>query len=187
MNFPLYIAKRYLFTKTSNNAINIITIIASFGVIVSTLALFIVLSGFSGLQTFSYSLLEVSDPDIKITSTQGKSFVFTEDIQQILNKNEQIKAASKIVEERVLLKYKDKEHIAYIKGVDNNYNRITQIDSVIAIGQWLDPEFINTAVLGGGIADKLSLRFSNYGEPLQIFVPKAGKGYSLNPNAAFNF
>ena len=80
MNFSLYIAKRYLFSKTSNNAINIITIIASFGVIVGSLALFIILSGFSGLRTFSYSLLEASDPDIKITSAKGKSFVFTKDV-----------------------------------------------------------------------------------------------------------
>ena len=80
--FSLYIAKRYLFTKTSNNAINIITIIASFGVIVGSLALFIILSGFSGLRTFSYSLLDVSDPDIKITSIKGKSFFITDDVHK---------------------------------------------------------------------------------------------------------
>ena len=80
MNFSYYIAKRYLFTKTSNNAINIITIIASFGVIVGALALFIILSGFSGLRTFSYELLDVSDPDIKITSHKGKSFFITESL-----------------------------------------------------------------------------------------------------------
>jgi lipoprotein-releasing system permease protein len=79
LNFSLYIAKRYLFTKTSNNAINIITIIASFAVIVGSLVLFIILSGFSGLRTFSYSLMDASDPDIKITSVKGKSFLITED------------------------------------------------------------------------------------------------------------
>ena len=87
MSFPLYIAKRYLFTKTSNNAINIITIIASFGVIVGSFALFIILSGFSGLRTFSYSMLDVSDPDIKITTVKGKSFLFDDNIQNILTNN----------------------------------------------------------------------------------------------------
>ena len=80
MNFPLYIAKRYLFSKSSNNTINIITLIATIGVIIGTLALFIVLSGFSGLRTFSVRFLNTSDPDIKITASQGKSFHFTDSI-----------------------------------------------------------------------------------------------------------
>jgi lipoprotein-releasing system permease protein len=104
LSFPLYIAKRYLFTKTSNNAINIITIIASFGVIVGSLALFIILSGFSGLRTFSYSLLDVSDPDIKITAAKGKSFLFTEDVHQALKEEASIKIMSNIIEERVFFK-----------------------------------------------------------------------------------
>ena len=86
MNFPFYIAKRYLFSKNSNNAINIITFIASFGVIVGSLALFIVLSGFSGISNFTLSLLDVSDPDIKITATKGKSFILTDSVQKPFNK-----------------------------------------------------------------------------------------------------
>lgn len=185
MNFSYYIAKRYLVAKNSNNAINIITLIASFGVIVGSLALFIILSGFSGLRVFSYSLLDVSDPDIKITATQGKTFLFTEEVHQILQNNQEIKASSKIIEERVFLRYKGKEHIAYIKGVDENYANITQIDSALHVGAWLDPEFQNTAVIGNGISYKLSLGILNFGEPLKLYVPKPGKGYILNPSAAF--
>lgn len=184
MNFPFYIAKRYLFTKTSNNAINIITIIASFGVIVGSLALFVILSGFSGLRTFSYSLLDVSDPDIKITSVQGKSFIYSDDIQQLLNQNNTIKTLSSIVEERVFLEYNDKNEIAYIKGVEENYNSITQIDSALTLGNWLDKDLSNTAVLGNGISRKLSLGILNFGEPLSILVPKPGIGF-INPNNAF--
>ena len=184
MNFPFYIAKRYLFTKTSNNAINIITIIASFGVIVGSLALFVILSGFSGLRTFSYSLLDVSDPDIKISSVQGKSFIYSDDIQQLLKKNNSIKSLSSIVEERVFLEYNDKNEIAYIKGVEENYNSITQIDSALTLGNWLDKDLSNTAVLGNGISRKLSLGILNFGEPLSILVPKPGIGF-INPNNAF--
>lgn len=184
MSFPLYIAKRYLLTKTSNNAINIITIIASFGVIVGSLALFIILSGFSGLRTFSYSLLEVSDPDIKITAVKGKSFLFTDDVQQILKNNTSIKVISKVIEERVFLKYKDKDEIAYIKGVEENYNSITQIDSALHIGNWLDTNYTNTAVIGYGISRKLSLGILSFGEPLQVMVPKKGKGF-INPQKPF--
>ena len=184
MNFPLYIAKRYLFTKNGNNAINIITIIASFGVIVGSLALFIILSGFSGLRTFSYSLLDVSDPDIKITSNKGKSFLYTDDVHQSLTNNTLIKAASNVIEERVFLEYNDKNEVAYIKGVQENYTSITHIDSVVHLGNWLDEEFTNTAVVGNGISRKLSLGILNFGEPLSIMVPKPGVGF-VNPNNAF--
>ncbi len=184
MNFSIYIAKRYLFTKTGNNAINIITIIASFGVIIGSLALFIILSGFSGLRTFSYGLLDVSDPDIKVTSVKGKSFIITYDIQQILDSNQAIETCSKVIEERVFLEYNDKSEIAYIKGVEDNYTKITQIDATLSQGSWLDTTFLNTAVIGRSIAYKLSLGVRSFGEPLQIMVPKPGTGF-INPNNAF--
>ena len=184
MNFPRYIAKRYLFTKTSNNAINIITIIASFGVIVGSLALFIILSVFSGLRTFSYGLLDVSDPEIKITAVKGKTFLFTENVQQVLENNSSIKNSSKIIEERVFLEYNNKSEIAYIKGVEANYTSITQIDAALITGSWLDESFTNTAVIGRGISNKLSLGILNFGEPLSIMIPKPGTGF-INPKNAF--
>ena len=184
MNFSLYIAKRYLFSKTGNNTINIITIIASFGVIVGSLALFIILSGFSGLRTFSYSLLDVSDPDIKVSSIKGKSFIITDHIQQILDSNSTIKSSSKVIEERVFLEVKDKSEIAYIKGVEHNYTKITQIDAALVQGNWLDTTFVNTAVIGRSIAYKLSLGMGIFEAPLQIMVPKPGIGF-INPNNAF--
>lgn len=180
MNFPFYIAKRYLFTKTSNNAINIISIIASFGVIVSSLALFVILSGFSGLKTFNYSLLDVSDPDIKIIPVKGKSFILNSTIKSILKKNKDIKESAEVIEERVFLEYNDKNGISYIKGVTNNYRNITQIDAAINIGNWLQNDFENTAVIGEGISRKLSLSILNFGEPLTIMIPKPGTGF-INP------
>ncbi|PQJ80454.1 ABC transporter permease [Polaribacter porphyrae] len=184
MSFPLYIAKRYLFSKTSNNAINIITIIASFGVIVGAAALFIILSGFSGLRTFSYSLLDASDPDIKIISKKGKSFIYTDNINSILKKDLSIKEFAKVIEERVFLEYNDKNEIAYIKGVQDNYSEIIQIDSSLFQGNWLDKNYINTAVVGRTIANKLSLGINNFIEPLSIMVPKPGTGF-INANNAF--
>ncbi|MFQ3305007.1 MAG: lipoprotein-releasing system permease protein [Polaribacter sp.] len=184
MVFSYYIAKRYLFSKTSNNAINIITIIASFGVIIGSLALFIILSGFSGLRTFSYSLLEVSDPDIQITTTIGKSFLVTEDLEQKINANTSIKESSKVIEERVFLEYNEKTTIAFIKGVEENYTKISQIDSALNAGIWLQKEFGNTAVIGRGLSNKLSLGILNYGEPLKIMIPKPGKGF-INPRRPF--
>jgi len=179
LNFSLYIAKRYLFSKSSANAINIITIIATFGVIVSSLALFVILSIFSGLKTFNFSLLNASDPDIKILPKTGKTFLFSSEIQEILNTNSNITAYSKVIEERVFLKHGDKNHIANIKGVDTNYTHTVAIDSSIFVGTWIDPEFKNTVVIGNGISYKLSLGVLNFGENLEIYVPKPGKGFVL--------
>ena len=184
MKFSLYIAKRYLFSKTSTNAINIITFIAVFGVVVGSLALFVILSGFSGLRTFSDSMLSDSDPDIKITATVGKTFVYSDQIHQKLLDQKEIKETSKIIEERVYLKYGDKSQVAFIKGVDKNYNKIIPIDSLLTVGTWIDPQFNNTAVIGYGISYNLSLGVLNFGKPLQIMVPKPGKGF-VNVNNAF--
>ena len=173
-----------MFSKTSTNAINIITIIASFGVVVSSIALFVILSGFSGLRTFSYSLLDVSEPDIKISAAIGKSFYFTDAIQTILDSNPTIEEVSKVIEERVFLEYNGKNEISYIKGVDQNYNKVTQIDSAIVVGNWLDFQFVNTAVLGRTISNKLSVGVYNFGEALQIMIPKPGMGF-INPQNAF--
>jgi len=186
VNFPFYIAKRYLFAKSGNNTINIITIIASFGVIVGSLALFIILSGFSGFKTFTNGMLDFSDPDIKITANKGKSFLLTDSIISTLKESADIEAHAEVVEERTFLQYKQRDHIAFIKGVGNNYMSITRVDSTLSVGQWLDPNFINTGVVGIGIADKLSLSIFSFGEPLQVKIPKPGKGLILSESSAFN-
>ena len=186
MNFSFYIAKRYLFAKSGNNAINIITIIASFGVIVGSLALFIILSGFSGFKNFTNEMLDYSDPDIKITAVKGKSFLVTGAIANLLKENPEIKASANVVEERAFLQYKQRDHIAFIKGVSNNYMSITRVDSTLRVGQWLDPDYVNTGVIGSGIADKLSLNVFSFGETLSIRIPKPGKGLILSESSAFN-
>lgn len=147
------------------------------------MALFIILSGFSGLRTFSYSLLDTSDPDIKITPSKGKSFVFSSEIEQYLKNNINIKSYSRVVEERAFLQHKYKQQITHLKGVDNNYNQVIKIDTILNMGTWLDESFLNTAVIGNGISYKLSLGILNFNEALQITVPKAGKGFLSLKNA----
>lgn len=177
MNFPLYIAKRYLFSKSSNNTINIITLIATVGVIIGTMALFIVLSGFSGLKTFSINFLQTSDPDFKITSVKGKTIEFTESIKSKINAVNGIAHYTKVIEERAFFDFKNKTHLAYIKGVEENYLKINNIDTAIVIGDWIDFNFKNNVVVGNGISNKLSMGINDYLEPLKIYVPKAGSGY----------
>ena len=129
-------------------------------------------------------MLDVSDPDIKITSTKGKSFILDKNIKQHIEDKSSILGYSKVIEERVFLEYADKNEIAYIKGVDDNYTTITKIDSAIYIGDWLDKNYRNTAIIGRATALKLSLGVNSYGKPLTIMVPKPGKGF-VNPRNPF--
>ena len=185
MNFPLYIARRYLLSKSSNNAINIITLIATLGVIVSTIALFVVLSVFSGLKDFSLSFIRTSDPDLKITSTRGKSFHFSDSIEQALVKDK-IAAYTKVIEERVFLSYGEKSHVASIKGVDSNYLNVNRLDTAVYYGNWVNYDHKYTVVVGSAISTSLSIASYDFLETLKIYVPKPGKGYITNPKTAFN-
>lgn len=181
MNFSLYIAKRYLLSKKGSSTISIITGIATMGIIVVSAALFVVLSGFLGLKNFSLQFLNASDPDIKISSSRGKSFMVTDSIIKLLKNDKNIVAYSKVIEERAFFEYHKKTHIAYLKGVDTNYSRINQIDTTVVRGSWLDADFPKGVVVGSGIAGTLSVGIFNYDEPLKIYVPKPGKGYISNP------
>jgi len=185
LNFPFYIAKRYLFSKSSNNTINIITLIAALGVIIGTLALFIVLSGFSGLRTFSIGFLNTSDPDLKISSIKGKSFDFNSKIETILNQEKGIASYSKVIEERAFFDFHNKTHIAYIKGVDSNYTNVNKIDTTVYVGTWLDKDIPLGVVVGNGISNALSVGIFEFIEPLKIYVPKPGKGYITDPKKCF--
>ena len=185
MNFALYIAKRYLFTKSSNNAINIMTIIAASGVVVAAAALFIVLSGFPGLKDFSLEFSSFVDPDLKIIPEQGKSFVLTGKDSTALSTIEGIASYSKIIEERIIIEFDNKNVLASLKGVDENYLKVTSMDSMIIRGQWFE-KGSGQMVAGWGIAHNLSFGVLDYGKTLSIYVPKPGVGQISSIRGAFN-
>lgn len=185
MNFPLYIAKRYLRSASKNNAINIINGIAALGVVVGSMALFVVLSVFSGLKEFSLSFTNEFDPDLKITSTYGKSFLLTPKQELGLTKIQGLSSSSKVIEERVLFLFDGKEQVTYIKGVDSVFEKVNPIQKIIYQGQWLE-NHTNQVVVGYGICQKLSMGLFDFNHPFEVFVPKAGRGAIENPDEAFN-
>ncbi|MFL9829876.1 FtsX-like permease family protein [Flavobacterium sp. ST-87] len=185
MNFPLYIAKRYIRSNSKNNAINIINRIASMGIIVGALALFVVLSVFSGLKVFSLSFSNDIDPDLKISGTIGKSFFVTPEQEAQIKKIEGIVSYSKVIEERVLFTFDDKQEVTYLKGVDPNYSIVNNTKKIIYNGQWLE-ENTYQVVVGFGLVQKLSLGLMDFNKHLEVLVPKAGKGTIENAEQAFN-
>ncbi len=185
MNFSLYIAKRYLFSPGSSNAINIITGIAATGVVIGAMALFIVLSGFAGLKDFSLQFSSYFDPDLKIFPATGKTFPLTAAQKQQLSELKEISSFSEIVEERVFLAYQDKQKTAYIKGVDNQYQQIISTDSILVVGEWLTGNDYQV-VSGNGISNELGMGVEmTYTNFLNLYAPKPGKGIPNDPMKAF--
>lgn len=186
MGFSLYIAKRYIFSRSSNNAINIINRIATSGIIVGTMALFIVLSVFSGLKIFSLSFSNQIDSDLKITSILGKSFHISPNQEIQIKGIKGIVSYSKIAEERVLFAYNGKQLVTHLKGVDSVYPRLSDIQkSLLENSKWLQPN-TNQAVIGYGIAYSFSMGVADYNSVLEVMAPKPGKGGIDNPADAFN-
>jgi len=186
LNFSLYIAKRYIFSKSKNNAINIITKIASGGIIVGAMALFIVLSVFSGLRVFSLSFSNDFDPDLKVNPSTGKSFYISKNQEKKIRAIEGLIDFSKIIEERVLFSFDGKQQISILKGVDNNFKNVSKASQKLFNGQWLKPK-TDQAVVGYGISEKLSMGLFDFNNDFKVMAPKPGKGdLALNPEDSFN-
>lgn len=186
MSPSLYIAKRYLFSKSSKNAVNIISRIAVVAVIIGSMALFIVLSGFAGLKDFALQFTNVFDSDLQVIPAQGKTLAISPEQFRDLKAINGVDGVSQVVEERVFLQYNGKSKIAYIKGVDANYPNITPVDSLLFTGEWMAPN-MGEVVTGFGISNKLSMPPRDYGNLLEIYVPKPGTGQIniIDPSSVF--
>jgi len=187
MKLSLYIAKRYLFAKKSRNAINVISAVSVAGVAVGTMALIIILSVFNGLETLVSAIFNTSDPDIKITAVEGKTFITDSARLRLLANVEGLSCYSLTLEENALLKYGDRQYIATIKGVDDNYAMVTNIDSSMWEGDFIlkNEKGREYAIPGAGIAKYLGIRV-NFITPIIIYVPKKTESTSLNVEDPFN-
>jgi lipoprotein-releasing system permease protein len=184
LSFSLYIAKRYIFSNSKNNAINIINRIAILAIIVSSMALFVVLSVFSGLKVFSLSFSNAIDPDLKISSTLGKSLYISELQENQIKEIDGIASFSKIIEERVLFTFNGKQMVTHLKGVDASYNNVSEIKKNLFNGQWLKKDTYQV-VIGYGIGTNFSMGLFDFNTPLEVLAPKPGKGIIENPEDAF--
>jgi lipoprotein-releasing system permease protein len=155
------------------------------GIIVGAMALFVVLSVFSGLKVFSLSFTNDIDPDLKISSTLGKSFFISPEQEAEIKKIEGVVSYSKIIEERVLFVFDDKQVVTYLKGVDTKFDKVNDIKKTLYNGQWIDPDTYQV-VVGYGIAQKFSMGLLDFNRQLEVLVPKPGRGAITNPAQAFN-
>ncbi|MFZ4741570.1 MAG: FtsX-like permease family protein [Bacteroidales bacterium] len=187
MKLPYYIAKRYLFSKKSHNLINILSGISVAGVTIGAMALIVVLSVFNGLESLISSMYNSFDPDLKIETTIGKTFNINTFPIQKLSKIDGIANYSEIVEENALLRYKNKQQIVQIKGVDNKFAKVSKIGNGIVEGNFiLQKGNVNFMVLGYGIYDMLGIQLNDFVTSVSVYIPKRSKTISIDPTEAFN-
>jgi lipoprotein-releasing system permease protein len=185
MKLPVYIAKRYLFAKKSRNAINVISAVSVAGVTVGTMALIIILSVFNGLEKMVSTIFNTFDPDLRISATEGKTFVPDTSRLKLLAGVKGVSVYSLTLEENALLKYDDREYIATIKGVDDNYAAVSSIDSAMFEGEFTleGKNGRQYAVPGIGVAQYLGMRI-NFIQALNILIPRRTAGLNFNPETA---
>ena len=130
MSFPFYIARRYLFSKKSTNAINVISAITMAGVVVATMALVIVMSVFNGFHDLVASFSTQFDPQLKVIPTEGKTAPADDPILTEIRQLPEVDVATECVEDQALAMFRDKQSMVILKGVDDNFDELTHIREV---------------------------------------------------------
>lgn len=187
MNLPLHIARRYLFSKKSHNAINIISMVSVCGVVVVTIALVCVLSVMNGFSTLIASLFSDFDPQLKIVPRTGKVFIPPAHNIEQLNALPEVLVISEVLEDNALVKFEGRSEIAVLKGVDHHYASQINIEKTLIDGTFkLREDVVDYATLGIGLAYYLGIR-TGFTSPLEIYAPKRDEKVNLsNPSSSFN-
>lgn len=187
MNFTFYIARRYLFSKKSHNAINIISMVSVCGVVVATIALVCALSVYNGFNDLVSTLFSSFDPELKITPRTGKVFDPTTQQMEQVKKMPEVASFCDVLQDNALVRYKERQGVATIKGVDDNFGQLSRIDSVLVDGEFkLSDEVANYATLGIGLASSLGIN-AGFVSPIEIYAPKRDEKVNLsNPASSFN-
>jgi len=186
MNFSLYIARRYLFSRKKTNLINLISAITVVGLMIGTMGLIIGLSGFNGFDSLIKSLFSTFDPELKITVREGKSFSTSTSAFEELRRLPGVAYYSEIVEDNALLRYDDRQVLVTVKGVSEDYQLSSGIDTMLTQGEFkLKDATGNYAVLGEIVAYNLGVGIHQT-DPVSVFVPKKGRAAALVPTGNFN-
>lgn len=187
MNLPFYIAKRYLFSKKSHNAINIISGISVCGVALATLALVCTLSVFNGFQELVATFFTAFDPELKITVAEGKVFDAHDERIARVRALPGIEVFTEALEENAMFQYKDKQAMVVIKGVEDNFEDLTAIDSILyGRGEFkLHDEVVNYGVMGMQLVSVLGSGIA-FVDPVEVYAPKRGEKVNMaNPSGSF--
>ena len=183
--FPIKLAGRYIFSGKNAIEVNVISWISFLSLGFVTACLIVILSVFSGLEEINIQFYGNVNPDIKIEASKGKSFLANDSLMQIIDKTPGITTTSKVLEERAFIDYMGKNHIITVKGVDKNFNKIFGLDSLVLFGENLDFNNPQSLIIGPEVSSRLSL-YIDEENPVNLYVPKPGKGLITSQDDAFN-
>ena len=187
MNFPFYIARRYLFSKKSTHAINVISGVSVVGVAVATMALVVTLSVFNGFHDLVASLFTAFDPQLKVTPAVGKTAPADDPVLTRIRHLPEVEVATETVEDMALAIYGDRQAMVTIKGVDDNFDSLTHIREIlVGEGEYeLHAAGLNYGIPGIRLAEALGTGY-RYDRPLKIYAPKReGQLNMTNPTDGF--
>ena len=185
MNFPFYIARKYFFSAKKINYVHILSLVSQFGIAVGTIALVLVMSVFNGFENLVLDMYNVFDPHIRVTSNDGKNFD-SDEVNKVIGDIDGVANFSSVLEEKILVEYNSKQYIAVLKGVDENYRELTNFDSLIVDGGYIDDfKSNNVAIVGRGIAYYLSMHIGSVFDNLRVYLPNRDSKNLLKLEKAF--
>lgn len=187
MNFPFYIARRYLFSKKSTHAINVISAISVIGVAVASMALVITLSVFNGFHDMVASFFTQMDPQLKVTPVKGKTAAADDPVLTAIRQLPEVEVATECLEDQALAVYRDHQLMVKIKGVEDNFDSLTHIREILeGDGQFeLHAADMNYGIPGLGVAYLLGMGYT-YDPSVKIYAPKReGQLDMTNPTEGF--
>ena len=187
MNFPFFVARRYLFSKKSTHAINVISGISAVGVAVATMALVVTLSVFNGFHDLVATFFTNFDPQLKVTPVKGKTAPADDPILTQIRQMPEVEVATETVEDMALATYNGRQAMVIIKGVEDNFDSLTHIkDIVVGNGEFeLHAADMHYGIPGIRLAETLQTGYT-YKTPLKIYAPKReGQLNMANPEDGF--
>ena len=179
MNTAFHIAWRYLFARKSHNVINLISAVSATGMAIGAAALILILSVYNGFDRIIESNLSDLDPDILVTSAEGRRFIPDAGLVERLESDGRISSVCRVLEENVLLVYGDKQGIALAKGVDSLYEQVSPLASHLTAGEFsLHFGDVPQAAVGAGLAHEMGIN-PRFLDKLRLYYPRQGAGNPL--------
>ena len=188
MNYRLFIARRYLFSRKSHHAINIISGISVAGVAIATMAMVCTLSVFNGFRDLVAGLFTAFDPQLRVTLTEGTSVSQDDEALQRLRRHPDVKVYTPVMEGQALVVQDRRQQVVTVMGVADNFTEQASINNILyGDGSFcLHADVLEYGVLGLRLAARLGLP-ANFPDPLQVYAPKRGERVNMaNPLSSFN-
>ena len=187
MNLPLWIARRYFFSKRKRSFINLISLVSMLGVGVGTMALVVVLSVFNGMEELNRMIFKTFEADLTVAPAQGKRLTVSPAMLQKIRKSGEVLLITQVIEDNALARYREGQTVVKLKGIDNSYLQRRQLDTALVEGKLrLQENGVDYALVAEGVRNALLISPEDILTPLELWYPQNRKTYTVLSADAFN-